>query len=76
MEYGSCRSTKDTDEDRFFVMSCDGSLMESAKTLDEAQVKADAKDCAFVIKFLRLCGDADMDIISEFGSEDFDEEDF
>ncbi len=74
MEYGSCRSTKDSGEDKFFVMSCDGELMESAATLDEAQVKADAKACAFVIKFLRLCGDADMDIISEFGSDDFDEE--
>ena len=75
-EFGSCISTKDIDDDKFFVMDCDGVMMESAKTLDEAQVKADGLGCAIVIKILRLCGGADMSVLtgSEEEFEEFDEE--
>ena len=78
-EFGSCRSTKDVPQDKFFVMDCSGEVSDSARTLDEAQVKADQIGCAIVFKVLRVCGGADIDeIIENLKGEleyDFDEED-
>jgi len=82
-EFGSCRSTKDASENKFIVLSCEGSVLDSAKTLDEAQVKADAAGCAIVIKVLRVCGGANINEIvdqlsyqvEEESYDEFDEED-
>ena len=78
-EFGSCISTKDAAQDKFFVMDCSGEVVDSARTLDEAQVRADQIGCAMVFKVLRLCGGAQIDeIINQLTGEleyDFDEED-
>ena len=78
-EFGSCRSTKDMSKDKFLVMDCNGNVVDGARTLDEAQVKADVQGCAIVIKVLRVCGGADIDTIVdhlrdgvEVGEDDFD----
>jgi len=72
MEFGSCRSTKDLSEDKFLVMNCDGMVTDSARTLDEAQVKADNEGCAIVIKVLRTCGNADLEEIVSLLGEEFE----
>jgi len=60
-EFGSCKSSKDKDIEKFLVVSCDGKISDKARTLREAEVKADAMECSFVLKILRACGGASVD---------------
>lgn len=70
--FGSCKSTKDEDGEKFHVLNCDGVVVDKARTLREAETKADALDCALVIKILRTCGKgASLEVISSLVGESF-----
>jgi len=56
--FETCKSTKDSNIDKFMIMDCNGAIVDKAKTLREAETKATAAGCAFVLKILRTCGDA------------------
>ena len=57
--FETCKSTKDNPEiEKFIVMDCNGAIITKAKTLREAETKANAAGCAFVLKMLMTCGDA------------------